>query len=85
MQPQESENFACGKTLLTVCTLVLGASLAFAGTPKISSDLKRNNVSVESKYNNLSLGRPAWESYQQDPALPGSGTGLGVGHSRRCN
>jgi hypothetical protein len=71
MQPQKSENSMSGKTLLTMCTLVLGASLAFAGTPKISPCLKGSNVSVESKYNireiNLSMGRPIWESYRQNP------------------
>ena len=45
MHSKLTQNALPGKNVLILCTLILGASLAFAGPPKISPDLQSSNVS----------------------------------------
>jgi len=45
MQFKRNQKILLGRVSLTVCTLILGASVAFAGSRKISPDLEGINVS----------------------------------------
>src|SRR5271165_3804859 len=47
MQAHRTKTTTLARTFLTICTLILGASLAFAGSQKISKDLERRAGSAQ--------------------------------------
>ena len=65
MQRKSTGGSVCRKAILTMCAVILSASLAFAASPKVSKELQANNSSGQVDVIVQFVHMPTAESHQK--------------------